>query len=551
MQGERGYMQVLRRIRAGWLLWTLALGLGLWLSVSLVQRPAEASQGRAATTTLPQVPSPTTLPQAPSTVPERELDNLQHQVDSLRDQQNLVLTVLLVPLGLLIAVLFSGGLYGIVTSVRNENRVRQMHEFAVASGTASELRVEQANSTFLGASQQTLTLVNETLQLAKDASERAAQTLAQKANRSLEAIDDRAQDAIRPGLLSSEFRDVVEEASIRSSIIEVANELSSIEGYLRLQDVDLTDNCYFVKGIERHLRQDPHSAVRNLWEAVEHSNDTDLVGTALYWIGYEYNNLGNFLDAERTFRRALERQSTSSARFFELKRISIESRFFQVARNVGSSTTGSARGQIAGIESELHDLLKETPKRDEFKRVSGMTRTTHGNVLSWATTHSTERSVRERLLHDSAKLFEEAGDSLWPLFGLLECQTKLKRKPSQTGYKRVIDLAVDRLARRLEPRSLVLLHETRLIAEIRLRRTSEVDAAYRDLQAALNQVDRDLTIYSQQERWNLKSDEYQKEVRNLYEGFRRRRREPTPDQSPDGPPATPLPTTEILPEKRR
>ena len=119
--------------------------------------------------------------------------DLQRQVSGLRD----ILQLILAPMSILIGILALGGSLGVVFSLRDQRRISQLQELTVGSEVSSQRRTEQSYSAFLDESQKTLTLVNDTLTLAREASDNAAQTMERKARSNLTRIEANAQDSTR------------------------------------------------------------------------------------------------------------------------------------------------------------------------------------------------------------------------------------------------------------------------------------------------------------------------------------------------------------------
>lgn len=92
-----------------------------------------------------------------------QIELVEKHVDDVRDYVQLLLW----PIGILLAVLTIGGALSVVFSIRDQRRVSQLHELTVTGELASQRRSEQSFSSFLDESQKTLTLVNDTLRLAK------------------------------------------------------------------------------------------------------------------------------------------------------------------------------------------------------------------------------------------------------------------------------------------------------------------------------------------------------------------------------------------------
>ncbi len=433
-----------------------------------------------------------------------------------------------IPISIIVGLFAIGGIIiGFRSAVQAEGRATQLHELTVSGETAAQARAELVHATFLEASQKTLALVNDTLALAKQASERAAETMKLKAKRTLERIEAQVKDGLWYSLQGSDFKVVVEDRRLRASIQEAAGDVSSIEGYLQLEDIELSPVLRFVKGMDGHLKQEPNLAMRYLQEAAQTSRDKDLIAFALYWVGYELNNLGRFHDATETFRKALEgeMQKEDNPRYFELKAIELESRFFERARNLaekkGLLPEGEIRPTIEDLSEEYEKLVKKIPSSQDFRKVRDTAFRTWGNMLTWGGRKTQVGDYKRELFRKAVEKFNAAGDGLYSFFGSLEARFDLERlgegSVSRQDYKKVVDKVNQQLSVRKEPRTLALLNETRLIAQYHWGRSpSELEQTYRELLVSLNDVDRSLTVYSQNEKRNIPWQTFEDEVHALY-----------------------------------
>ena len=140
-------------------------------------------------TTAPAVaPTLSALSQPPSAEElEESVQELRQEVRDLRDERN----YLFIALGILVSILVAGSLVGITTAFRSEARLQEAHRVALTGESASQTRAEEAHVTFLDSSQRTLSLVNDTLELAKEASEQAAHTMEARVEASLRVTSNR------------------------------------------------------------------------------------------------------------------------------------------------------------------------------------------------------------------------------------------------------------------------------------------------------------------------------------------------------------------------
>jgi tetratricopeptide (TPR) repeat protein/cell division protein FtsB len=275
--------------------------------------------------------------------------DLERQVEDLRG----IVQLLLAPLGALIGILALGGALGVVFSIRDQRRQSQIHELAVLSETSGQRRTDESYTLFLDASQRTLTLVNDTLQLAREATDRASHTMELKAESSLGAIEQEAQKLILPLLDAGEFEAVVENRDAREQLQVVAGDLSALEGYLLLQDIDLHPFSRFVKGIDHHLADETDEALQTLLKATQDDSVGELQRFSRYWVGYLRNTLGEHEKAAEDFEMAKENLPPHAIQTFELDRIIAETRFFERA---ASSDAAGARERFEEAEHLLREL---------------------------------------------------------------------------------------------------------------------------------------------------------------------------------------------------
>lgn len=496
-----------------------------------------------------QVPTTTTTPA--STPPDlasdiQELNNRLIRLEQEQENQRELVIILLTPLALLVGLLTAGGVAGLITSVRTENRNSQLHALVVAGESASQARSEQVHASFLDSSQKTLGLVNDTLELAKDASERAVTTMSDKARRRLEALDRRAQEVVRRARLLENPKRIVEEAELTSPIMAIAGELQAIEGFLALQDIELTSSCLFIRGMDRHLKQDSTAAVSDLWDAVDSSHEDGLEDLALYWIGYEYNNLGQPLEASTIFKQAIARlpgTSRSTRLAYELRRIELESRFFAPAIAVGRGEPRQSQvAQVADIVEEGLKLVEEIEAQGVAALDSAIAdiSNTLGNMYTWlarnpaasdegdelATTNYWDLAIS--MYNRSIDIASRADEVPWAFtFGRLQASGASSPgvPVDRPAYEVVRDQVLKRIPSRYERRSLVLLHQTRLICLHHENQSIEqLESAMQDLRTELRAVRPEVTLYSQISKCNLKREDFEPQVTEMFEQFRASRR---------------------------
>lgn len=315
---------------------------------------APASAGSSVATKPTSVVSTSTSPASEET----PIGDLQKRASNIESILNLVL----LPIAVLIGILCAGGIIGVVFSVRDQRRVSQLHELTVSSEMATQRRTEQSYNTFLAESQKTLTLVNDTLALAKEANEQATQKMQVKASDSLAVIEQKAEDLILDIITLGDYEEVVDVPENRLRLRAIAAELSSIEGYLRLQGMTLPPYSRFIKGIEQYLDGAVGAALQTLRHAALDNSNRQLQRGALYWAGKLNSAVGAFEHAENLFEQAIEYAGEDTIERYELERARWETAFFRVAN---ASDASSAAQRFELVRPMLVKLERVAAKLDE------------------------------------------------------------------------------------------------------------------------------------------------------------------------------------------
>jgi len=168
-----------------------------------------APTATAQTTSTPTASSGATAASASATQADAEsrLKSVEREVKDFRDNAYFIL----IPITVLIGILALGGSLGVVFSIRDQRRISQLHELSVGSEISAQRRSDQSYSFFLEESQKTLTLVNDTLELAREATDRAAHTMELKAESNLARIEERAQSLLLPLLGKAQFEGIFDD----------------------------------------------------------------------------------------------------------------------------------------------------------------------------------------------------------------------------------------------------------------------------------------------------------------------------------------------------
>jgi tetratricopeptide (TPR) repeat protein len=436
---------------------------------------------------------------------DKEIAILQERVNTIYWLTGILIAVLAIVLSL-------GGLGSFVGWIRAESRTSEAHRLFITGERAAQGRSDEVHKTFLESSKNTLNLVNDTLALAKEASERAAHFIENKARLTLEELDKNAKLLIE-SVHKEDDRALVAAPKNRSELRSLAQKIAGFEinRFVLPINIELTSYCLFIRGLDFHLNQQFTEASK-CWQSVALRVDTPnpLKSLAWYWIGYEHNNLAEFEDACISFERALE--TAEGARRYELKRILLESRFFNKSKE-------SAEKLIPYFETLLNSIESEKGG-EEFEENKRKILVTMGNIyyqLGNELMKSGKNEEAQKKYQNANNCFEKAGQNMWALFGFAETLYRQgKKETAHPVFEKVRSEAIAEYIRREEPRSKVLARTTELICCIQLRKSNdEITGIYSQVIDALGQVNELLTVYSQMQRRNITKTEFKKDLEEL------------------------------------
>jgi tetratricopeptide (TPR) repeat protein len=505
----------------------VVLSIGCLPAAALAAEPSAAAAVRSET-------DASAAAEAASTT---EVDELQDQIDHLDS----FVSLLLLPLTILVGLLAGGGVIGLITSLRYERRQTQLHDLAVTGETASQERAgeihaltvsgetaaqERATEShlkFLNDSHETLTLVNDTLRLAKEASERAEKAIEEKAAERLKEIDRDAKEVLSEALDRGDFKVVVRDPWTEERLNDVAERVRGIEGFADAHGLELSPDCLFAKGLDRHLNSAPESAIDSWCKAAERAANTELAALARFWVGYERNNIGQFQKAAKAFRlaRELHMSDKDQAQYYELSRMEIQSRFFDTAKE-NFRALAERRGIVEEFVVGLDRLLESLdPSRRDFQGERGRCEETVGEMLVWAARLSPlERPAGEPFsddertsLAEATGRFERAGDLVWARFGKAQVRWALGDELEKPEYESLLMTLMAEAGSHREPRTLALRHAAILVAEGEHHDAEEVlDRAYRDLWNDVHHIGGRLTVFSPWQKRNVTLEQFKDEV---------------------------------------
>jgi tetratricopeptide (TPR) repeat protein len=456
---------------------------------------------------------------------ESEVDALETEVDEL----DRFVDRLFLLLSILVGLLAAGGLVGLITSVLFERRQAQLHRLAVAGETAAQERAVDTHGKFLKGSQQTLTLVNDTLALAKDASKRAEDAVRGKAVERLRDLDKEAEELLEAVHHAADFKYAVRDPWTEEQLRRIAERFSGFDEFAENEPPELAPHCMFAKGVDRHLKGLPEPAIASWRRAAAAEGKHELAALALFWVGYEQSNIGQFDDAAITYGEAWERhlKDESRAQHYELKRSQIQARFFELASEVAEEGGGALDRRAAAQEfiDELDTLIDSLgSSRKALRKERAECNATAGELLVWSARISPlERPSGESLsdgerqsLEEAVGRFEQAGDKVWARFGRAQAKWKLddgRGKLAEPEYHDLLQSLLDETGSHREKRALALRHAAILIMEGEHHDGEEkLDRAYRDLCNDVGRIGGMLTIFSPWQKRNVPLSVFKQEA---------------------------------------
>lgn len=313
------------------------------------------------------------------------------------DEQEKIINFLLFPVTVLVGILALGGSLGIVFSVRDQRRASQLHELTVGGEVLSQRRAEQSFGSFFEQSQTTLSLVNDTLELAKEANKSAAQSMKRRAEDQMKAIEDKAESLLDRVFRDRDFEKLAYKSQYRSELHSIADELRAVEGFLTLQSIELPPHSRFIKAFDQFLLDDTEGALRGLRRLSQAGISGELRRFTLFWLGYLCTTVGEYHNAVQIFEADEVGLDKDDMERIQLDCIIAEAVFFDTAKQLREkdrSKKGEAEEEtplerfeaVAPLLDKLSDLavlLDASKKRHEFHHVALEIARTRADIYLW------------------------------------------------------------------------------------------------------------------------------------------------------------------------
>jgi tetratricopeptide (TPR) repeat protein len=434
-------------------------------------------------------------------------DRLRETQHDLQIAEQIVLVV-----ATILTVFF--GAVAVIPLVQNmmaQRDVREMNRLFLTGERSRQSQASEMHNALKGSSD-TIQLVNDTLRLAKDASERAASSIERRAKAELDALDLLASELlIRP--TAGDDRALVSDPKNRAEVESLAERINAFDIYRVLLDdkITLTPSCLFIKATHAHLKQHYEEAIRIWQRAASDANaDPTLRSLSWYWKGYESNNLAKFEEARIAFSEA--ERLADGARRFELKRIGIESEFFDFTH----FTTPEVLNKISSLLCEAEEQRIPSEVLNSIRRSKGNILYVYGRELR-ISSDSTQTAKAPEVFRQARAIFRSVSKpEKWSWLGEAQCSLALREDVAaaiELLRTKVRRDAQKEYVRRVEPRTKALARFTELLCCIAdPDANSERDDIYRALIGDIGEVDNRLTIYSLLQRRNVSKEQFQQDV---------------------------------------
>ncbi len=458
---------------------------------------------------------------------ENQIVNLSESLEDTKNLLNIILGFLAVFLAFSSGVSFFG-------FYKAEKRESQLHNYTVDAILSSRAGADEANrreNVIFTESQRTLSLVNDTLTLATDASRRASKSLELRLIKTLNDLERSSKSIVEKSLAFDDDKNLTIDKDVCSEIHRIGRKIEGLENNLIILEdshIELMPYCNFIRGADSYLSEQYDQAI-DYWDNVVYSSNSDpkLKSLSYFWIGYIHNNLGDFTAALNNFKKAQELAVDS--RKYELIRIQLETRFFNgESPEIVIHEFNNLLTYIDNDNSQESNLTLHGRKK-KIQTTLGNIYYQYGNEISKNEYYQKSKDIFGTLLG-----LDENGDTLkqldkidnnkkdrdkWIIFGYAESLFKLgeKKHLAKDIFKRIVfHLAENEFLNREEKRTKVLAKTTQLICVLR---SGEDDVVIRNtksqVDSALSGVDKRLTIYSQFQRRNVRRDVFREDLNKL------------------------------------
>lgn len=483
------------------------------------------------------------------------LEAIKRDINSLKDKQenNIELTNnVLIFLGILLAIGFGSSL---IFSVKSEIKNGKLFNDYKTDRDNQEQRSNELYKMFLQdrenekntieTTEKTIALVNRTLELAVQASERSAKSLQIRLKNILQQIEKESADLIKKCRAFEDDKNLTSKKQTQNEIHRIGNKIEGLENNLVILDqeglddsqvIKLTPYSKFIKGANQYLNEQFDDAI-SIWtelldEEIKGADSDKLKSLTYYWIGYVNNNLAHFDEGNRYFLEA--EKLTKNSRKYELQRMQIETRFFNNESPTSISKDFEKLLEEIDTDTKLSDSQKHTRKSKVLN--------TLGNVYYLIFKQSKTTKDKEKYLLKSKNTFlkvlninddkdilnvvsqmdnDSKDNQKWVLYGLAESMYHIDEENKKIAIelfeKEIIKLAESEYENREEKRTKVLAKTCQLLCSYRInpKDKEKLENLRAMIEIPLSDLNNRLTIYSQLVRKNIEYTEFKKQLKQI------------------------------------
>jgi tetratricopeptide (TPR) repeat protein len=370
-------------------------------------------------------------------------------------------------------------------------------------------RESDNSSKLFDLSKGTMSLVNEAMGYANQATKRAVSVALETATRRKLGLDQQAVEFLKNSLERFDVqRSPPEKRRLDNLVAEIkvfdiyAMQFESLEDQRKLEP---SSHALFLMGLQDHYGQNYDDAIR-AWEKaarVSEKQSDKIAALSLYWAGVAHNNKGGWSrlgrnglpDAQSCFVRAKGALPPNcEIQALEIDRILLETRFFD---------EWADPDRLAAIIGELDNLVGQASDTTSLHRI----RTTFGNVLLGSGRFDGALAQFDAVLGSDQHVGQA---KIWAAFG--RAQALWAKEPSSNdtreAFEKVVPLARESFQSKHEDRGRLLAAATRYICACRLGDISEAKIQRETLEGLLGPIDSNTHLYSQFVMRNIPKEEY-------------------------------------------
>jgi hypothetical protein len=480
-----------------------------------------------------------------------DINELENDIIVLKTKQECNVFILNIIITFL-TIFFSIGFgMSIKSSWNNESRAKEIFEMYKFDKKNGDIRNDEMFQMFLTdkekneksaieTTEKTINLVNRTLELAVQASERSAKSLKIRLENILKQIDAESyQLIVKKAEAFVDDKNLTSKKTHQTEILKIGNKIEGLENNLIILDQDgleesqkikLTPYVTFIKGTDHYLKEHYNDAEIIWLELLKDLNNDQkskkLKSLINYWLGYLKNNLNKFGDAVKYFKAAEKLCSNDDSRRFELERMIIETQFFNgvdetiiidelnvLCEKIEKVNNKDANNRLPKVWNTLGNVYYVKARKSEFKDKESL----KSSKINFLKVLDIEENIS---LDDIDSRIKKISDiegrvKIWSIYGLAETMYYIDKNENRDVaiklFKNyVFSLAEKEYDGREEKRTKVLAKTCQLLCQLRIdiNDKEKLKNLRAMIEIPLSDLDDSLTVYSQLDRKNIKFSEF-------------------------------------------